>query len=96
MLHHVHFWGCNNVPEAYIAPMEKLQSWMTANGETDVSLALKLKINGRPISRVQVLRIRKGETGASKETAQALESITGIPWPEFIGPPVVQSAGAAA
>lgn len=59
---------------------------MDSHGENDVSLQKKLEIKGRKISRVQVLRIRKGEVGASKQTAQALEAVTGIAWHEFIGP----------
>ena len=36
------------------------------------------------ISRVQISRIRRGLNGASKATAHKLETLTGIPWHEFI------------
>lgn len=61
--------------------MHNLQAWMTANKESDETLAEKLSM-----SRVQVSRIRRGINGASKATALKLEDLTGIPWHAFIEP----------
>lgn len=58
-----------------------MQKWMDTKEETDVSLAPRIGV-----SRVQILRIRSGQCGASKKTAKRLEKVTGIPWHEFIGP----------
>lgn len=59
--------------------MDDLQAWMTANRETDASMAPKLSV-----SRVQVSRIRRGKCRPSPETALKLERITQIPASTFI------------
>jgi hypothetical protein len=72
---------------------------MDAHKEDDSSLAQRITNAGHPLSRVQVSRIRRGESGASKATAVALEKLTGIPWHDFIGPndvPVPPARGARA
>lgn len=61
--------------------MTQLQGWMNAQGLKDGDLAAKVKV----VSRATISRIRRGVNGASKETAQKLEKVTGIPWHEFIG-----------
>jgi transcriptional regulator with XRE-family HTH domain len=52
---------------------------MSDNGITDEQLAAKIGV-----SRVQVLRLRKGENKPSPQTAEKLEIATGIPAGEFI------------
>lgn len=64
--------------------MEKhtlLKDWMKETGETDASLAAKLGV-----SRVQVLRIRRGLSKPSPKLALALSGITRIPAWEFLRP----------
>lgn len=61
--------------------MTQLQSWMNTHRLKDRDVAAKVKI----VSRATISRIRRGVNGASKETAQKLEKITGIPWHTFIG-----------
>ncbi len=59
--------------------MNALEKWMTENKVTDGKLAADLSV-----SRVQVLRLRRGENGPSKETARELERVTGIPAATFV------------
>jgi transcriptional regulator with XRE-family HTH domain len=66
----------------HIATMTQLAEWMKSKGLGDAELAEKAKGD---ISRSQISRIRRGISGASKDTAYKLEKITGIPWHEFIG-----------
>ena len=59
--------------------MGLLAQWMTTEGVTDEQLAAKIGV-----SRVQVLRLRKGENKPSPQTAKKLEQATGIPAGDFI------------
>lgn len=54
---------------------------MNTHGLKDGDVAAKVKV----VSRATISRIRRGVNGASKETAQRLEKVTGIPWHSFIG-----------
>lgn len=59
----------------------RLQSWMSNKGLRDNALA---KLTG--VSRVQINRIRRGTSGARKDTAMRLHAATGIHWRHFIEP----------
>ena len=59
--------------------MTLLQQWMDREGKRDLEVSLALDI-----SRVQVLRLRRGQYRPSVETARKLEMLTGIPAPQFI------------
>jgi transcriptional regulator with XRE-family HTH domain len=59
--------------------MNQLAIWMSANSETDKTLAPKVEI-----SRVQVSRIRRGIQRPRRELALRLEAVTQIPASDFI------------
>lgn len=61
--------------------MTVLSRWMQEAGESDASLAAKVGV-----SRVQILRIRKGQSKPSPKLAQALENHTQISAWEFLRP----------
>lgn len=61
--------------------MTVLARWMQQSGESDTSLAVKVGV-----SRVQILRVRKGQSKPSPKLAQALEHITQIAAWEFLRP----------
>lgn len=71
--------------------MDQLQAWMAARSENDHTLAPRVGV-----SRVQISRIRRGVTGASKPTAMRLQEVTGIPWYRFIDPKADGSQAEAA
>ncbi len=58
-----------------------LSAWMHGARENDASLAAKVGV-----SRVQILRIRKGQSKPSPKLAQKLEKETGVPAWEFLRP----------
>ena len=59
--------------------MTILSQWMNASGFTDGAVSQRVGV-----SRVQVLRLRKGVNRPSPETAVKLEALTGIPAARFI------------
>ena len=68
----------------HIQVMTRLDRWMTDNEWDDAKMAEAI---GR--DRSQVSRIRRGLSGASKDTALKLATITGIAWHHFIEPETV-------
>ena len=59
--------------------MNQLSTWMSANSETDDSLAAKAEV-----SRVQINRLRRGVNRPRQDLALRLSSITGIPAGDLI------------
>jgi transcriptional regulator with XRE-family HTH domain len=72
--------------------MTRLQTWIDRQKPPPRDDELAKEIG---ISRVQVYRIRSGQSGASPATAEKLERLTGIPWHEFIKPAQMNGAHAA-
>lgn len=61
--------------------MTNLQIWMMKEGVRDGDVARKIKL-----SRSQISRIRRGETGATHDTALKLAKLTGLDWWQFVQP----------
>jgi transcriptional regulator with XRE-family HTH domain len=59
--------------------MKQLTEWMTANDETDETLAAKAEV-----SRVNINRIRRGVQKPRTDLAKRLAEITSIPAADFI------------
>ncbi len=64
---------------AYIHRMRPLERWMSETKVLDDALAEKVGV-----SRVQILRIRRGQNRPSVETARKLAEITGLPLEDLI------------
>lgn len=59
--------------------MNQLATWMSANSETDATLAAKAEV-----SRVQINRLRRDVNRPRRELATRLAEITGIPAGDLI------------
>jgi transcriptional regulator with XRE-family HTH domain len=66
---------------------QRLRERREGHGLSQAELARRMRVDGRPMSKVAVLRIEKGERGISLDEAIAFAAVLNVPPPQLFTPP---------